>query len=435
MTEIASLPPQDIPPGYRESMQQLLVHLINSLAVCIPREADLSKAYEEGSEEECLFVRRLALLLGTYLRSYLPLFDLPDGGLAHEAVVVESLIYMVRVSSVADEDIFKTCLEFWAQFTKDLYIAEVQWKTAGGAQPAVTVGGLLPSATASGSISNGRAKHLIFEGVLHNLRLLMIDHMAKPEEVIIVEDDNGEIVREQTKDTEVIAQYKTMRETIVYLTNLNYEDTEGIMLEKLDLQVAGGRFSWNGLNTLCWAIGSISGAMGELDEKRFLVSVIKDLLRLCEEQRGKDNKAVVASNIMYIVGQYPRFLRAHWKFLKTVVNKLFEFMHEHHPGVQDMACDTFLKIAQKCKRKFVTPQVEDPQPFILTLIADLQRHVADLQPHQVQSFYESVGTMLSDQGQAVRVTREEVIDRRTFRSVVNGGSILVVIVKICLLTP
>lgn len=64
-------------------------------------------------------------------------------------------------------------------------------------------------------------------------------------------------------------------------------------------------------------------------------------------KRGKDNKAVVASNIMYVVGQYPRFLKAHWKFLRTVVNKLFEFMHELHPGVQDMACDTFLKIAQK----------------------------------------------------------------------------------------
>jgi hypothetical protein len=35
---------------------------------------------------------------------------------------------------------------------------------------------------------------------------------------------------------------------------------------------------------------------------------------------------------MYIVGQYPRFLKAHWKFLKTVVNKLFEFMHETHEG-------------------------------------------------------------------------------------------------------
>ncbi len=59
----------------------------------------------------------------------------------------------------------------------------------------------------------------------------------------------------------------------------------------------------------------------------------------------------------YVVGQYPRFLRNHWKFLKTVVNKLFEFMHETHPGVQDMACETFLKICHKCKRKFVQVQV------------------------------------------------------------------------------
>lgn len=78
---------------------------------------------------------------------------------------------------------------------------------------------------------------------------------------------------------------------------------------------------------MCWAIGSISGAMHEEDEKRFLVTVIKDLLGLCEQKKGKDNKAIIASNIMYVVGQYPRFLRAHWKFLKTVVNKLFEFMH------------------------------------------------------------------------------------------------------------
>ncbi len=60
---------------------------------------------------------------------------------------------------------------------------------------------------------------------------------------------------------------------------------------------------------------------------------------------------------MYIVGQYPRFLRAHWRFLKTVVNKLFEFMHETHEGVQDMACDTFIKIAIKCRRQFVQIQV------------------------------------------------------------------------------
>jgi exportin-1 len=137
------------------------------------------------------------------------------------------------------------------------------------------------------------------------------------------------------------------------------------------------------LNKLCWAVGSISGAMSEDSEKRFLVYVIKDLLGLCEMVRGKDNKAVVASNIMYVVGQYPRFLRAHWKFLKTVVNKLFEFMHEFHEGVQDMACDTFIKIAQKTKRHFVVLQMGETMPFIDELLISLPTIISDLAPSQV----------------------------------------------------
>lgn len=170
--------------------------------------------------------------------------------------------------------------------------------------------------------------------------------------MLIVENDEGEIVREFMKESDTIVLYKSMRELLVYLTHLDVSDTETILTEKLAKQVDGSEWSWNNLNTLCWAIGSISGAMSmfhhlhcglyplnnflspvdEETEKRFLVTVIKDLLGLCEIKRGKDNKAVVASDIMYIVGQYPRFLKAHWKFLKTVVNKLFEFMHETHEG-------------------------------------------------------------------------------------------------------
>ena len=133
-----------------------------------------------------------------------------------------------------------------------------------------------------------------------------------------------------------------------------------------------------------------------------MVTVIKDLLGLCEIKRGKDNKAVVASDIMYIVGQYPRFLKAHWKFLKTVVNKLFEFMHETHEGrelrvgyaikliesvrssgVQDMACDTFIKIAQKCRRHFVMQQSGEQEPFVDEILRTLHRITVDLSPQQV----------------------------------------------------
>lgn len=67
----------------------------------------------------------------------------------------------------------------------------------------------------------------------------------------------------------------------VYLTHLDYADTERIMTEKLHNQVNGTEWSWKNLNTLCWAIGSISGAMHEEDEKRFLVTVIKVFMCLC----------------------------------------------------------------------------------------------------------------------------------------------------------
>jgi hypothetical protein len=57
--------------------------------------------------------------------------------------------------------------------------------------------------------------------------------MAKPEEVLVVENDAGEVVREFMKDTDVIELYKLMRSTLVYFTHLDVADTERIMTEKL----------------------------------------------------------------------------------------------------------------------------------------------------------------------------------------------------------
>lgn len=161
------------------------------------------------------------------------------------------------------------------------------------------------------------------------------------------------------------------------------------------IKMDGTEWSWNNLNKLCWAIGSISGAMDVETEKKFLVTVIKELLSLCEMKRGKDNKAVVASNIMYCVGQYPRFLKSHWKFLKTVINKLFEFMHESHEGVQDMACDTFIKISQQCKRHFVIDQIGEEMTFVDEILDNISRITSDLDPQQIHTFYEAIGYMIS----------------------------------------
>lgn len=78
----------------------------------------------------------------------------------------------------------------------------------------------------------------------------MISRMARPEEVLIVENDNGEVVREFMKDTDSILLYKSMKETLVYLTNLDFPDTERIMTEKLQNQVQGSEWSWKNLNSV-----------------------------------------------------------------------------------------------------------------------------------------------------------------------------------------
>ncbi|TXG48700.1 hypothetical protein EZV62_024575 [Acer yangbiense] len=335
------------------------------------------------------------------------------------------LEYLINISYVDDTEVFKVCLDYWNSLVLELF--DQQHNLDNPALAANMMGLqscieklcgklrleslLVPSipTVVDGIGAQLLQRRQLYGGPMSKLRMLMICRMAKPEEVLIVEDENGNIVRETMKDNDVLVQYKIMRETLIYLSHLDHEDTEKQMLRKLSKQLSGEDWTWNNLNTLCWAIGSISGSMMEEQENRFLVMVIRDLLNLCEMTKGKDNKAVIASNIMYVVGQYPRFLRAHWKFLKTVVNKLFEFMHETHPGVQDMACDTFLKIVQKCKRKFVIVQVGENEPFVSELLSGLVTTVADLEPHQIHTFYESVAHMI--QAESDTQKREEYLQR------------------------
>lgn len=69
------------------------------------------------------------------------------------------------------------------------------------------------------------------------------------------------------------------------------------------------------------------------------------------------------------------------------------------PGVQDMACDTFIKIASKCKRHFVALQPGEQEPFIDEIVRTMQKITCDLSPQQVHTFYEACGYMVSAQGQ------------------------------------
>lgn len=354
LTEIGGLQIGN-PYNYDERLVHMFTETLTIVSKIIPLSMDLKQTYAKSNSRDQEFVLNLALFLSSFFSAHLNVSfrnsPLPNADRAADIScphpinqLIEKLpnrdylthahFYLIRISQIDDREVFKICLEYWTRLVQELY-EEMQQLPITDINPLVSMG-------VSG-LSNGGAPHPStlanyplrkhkYEEVLSSLRTVMIEKMVRPEEVLIVENDEGEIVREFVKESDTIQLYKTIRECLVYLTHLDVVDTENIMIEKLAKQVDGSEWSWANCNTLCWAIGSISGAMNEETEKRFLVTVIKDLLGLTEMKRGKDNKAVVASNIMYIVGQYPRFLKAHWKFLKTVVNKLFEFMHETHEG-------------------------------------------------------------------------------------------------------
>lgn len=377
---------------FQNTLQQIATSVM-------PVTADLKATYANANGNDQSFLQDLAMFLTTYLARNRALLESDE---SLRELLLNAHQYLIQLSKIEERELFKTTLDYWHNLVADLFY-EVQRLPATEMSPLIQLSvGSQAISTGSGALNPEYMKRFplkkhIYEEICSQLRLVIIENMVRPEEVLVVENDEGEIVREFVKESDTIQLYKSEREVLVYLTHLNVIDTEEIMISKLARQIDGSEWSWHNINTLSWAIGSISGTMSEDTEKRFVVTVIKDLLDLTVKKRGKDNKAVVASDIMYVVGQYPRFLKAHWNFLRTVILKLFEFMHETYEGVQDMACDTFIKIVQKCKYHFVIQQPRESEPFIQTIIRDIQKTTADLQPQQVHTFYKACGIIISEE--------------------------------------
>jgi exportin-1 len=269
LAEIASL---NVGPEYDPKFVILFAMVMTSVNRMIPPGTNIAEAYANAGDAGQELVLNLALFLSNFLSNHLRAVETET----NRDVLLNAHLYMVKVSQVDEREIFKICLEYWLKLVAELY-EEIQSLPIGdsGLLMGLSLGG------SSQSMLNGLAlRRNIYSDVLSNLRLVVIERMVKPEEVcsiitpcqgagfdssqvLIVENDEGEIVREFMKESDTIVLYKSMRELLVYLTHLDVADTETILTEKLAKQVDGSEWSWNNLNTLCWAIGSISGAMSK----------------------------------------------------------------------------------------------------------------------------------------------------------------------------
>ena len=391
LTEIVSQPLSE--QEYGEKVQICFQAVLQATQHTFPltAELDLAAVYNGSGMEVQIFIQNLALFYSICFEKHLPFLE--SRGPRDEILCAH--FYLLKISMVDDKEVFKVCLEYWSKLAFELF-REIPFGLGANDSSACPL--------ILGTSVQSVCRRAMYADVASQLRHVMISKMVKPEEVLVVQDENGEVVRETQKELDTLATYNSMKEVLVYLTHLSFEDMERIMRDRLESLFVPANWNFDSLNQLCWAIGSISGAMNESDEKSFLVFVISKLLSLCELKKGKSNKAIVAANVMYVVGQYPRFLKSYWKFLKTVLNKLFEFMHETHEGVQDMACETFLKISQRCKRQICTAQAADEGPFIEEIIEKLPSVTSDLTDAQKQIVYEAMASVCSIESNPERLS-------------------------------
>ncbi|KAJ3862972.1 hypothetical protein EV359DRAFT_44052, partial [Lentinula novae-zelandiae] len=294
--EIANLPRSDI-SMYDAKLKIFFMSVMTTIDKLIPPSTDIASAYANASDAGQEMVVALALFLVNFFSKHLPIME----GDADREVLINAHFYLIKISQVDEREIFKICLEYWLIPLVGLY-DEVSMKPLG--------------------TDRGRLK-LRKDIYRKSCRIFSTISPAHTHTIFLPYLGlSREVVRVYLQETDTIVLHKSIRELMVCLTHLDIVNAEMILTQKMAAQIDGSEWSWGNSNMLCWAIGSISHAMDEDTKRRFL--------GLIKQKCSQDNIVMIAANIMYVVGQYPRFLKAHWRFLKTVVNKLFEFMHETH---------------------------------------------------------------------------------------------------------
>lgn len=278
-------------------------------------------AYKHMTEQEQMFVKKYTLIFCSMYSNWL--YDL------NIEQVKQGLGYLIQLSKIEDASLFREIFTFWSKFVYEMY-SEYPLR--------------LPTSKS--------LKRSSFNFIFESLLPILVNNMPRPVEVFILVNDLGEIVRDKKVETIEIEFYKKMKMCIFYLSYCIENFMTDFFQKKIEKFISMANFDHAFLNKICWSIGSIANALEESVERDFFVLILKNLLTMCEVRNLKDEKAIIASNIMFIIGQYYRFLKYHGDFLIVVVKKLFEFMLETHEGIKEMACDNFFKICEKCPNQF-----------------------------------------------------------------------------------
>jgi len=104
---------------------------------------------------------------------------------------------MVQCSNLQEEELFQICIDFWAFFTMDILkktnkgiFDETVMNKTNPFQDKMIMGTQGVSPNLQGSFLHAN----IYPKILQDLRSTLIEKMARPNEVLVMIDDNGDTI-------------------------------------------------------------------------------------------------------------------------------------------------------------------------------------------------------------------------------------------------
>jgi exportin-1 len=71
----------------------------------------MAAAYATSDDDDQQLISNLALFLTNYLQNHLRLIENPE----NKDLLINAHLYLIKISTVDDREVFKICLEYWAK--------------------------------------------------------------------------------------------------------------------------------------------------------------------------------------------------------------------------------------------------------------------------------------------------------------------------------
>lgn len=224
-----------------------------------------------SKEIAVMFVSLFKNHFGWLFEAAISLFKSESGDFLQLCALMECPVaYMVNLSDVDNDALYRICAEFWLIFTTKLssQFKNVEKKTKSNVPGALNVESIAYEVKQiTGKIFEGELFKTLFNTIIRK--------MPRPQEVLIESDENGVPKKVTVENTENANLFSMIQTTLRNLLLVNWDSMSMILLNMINNQSHPENFNSELINKISWGVGALNGTLDEELEKQCLTLILR----------------------------------------------------------------------------------------------------------------------------------------------------------------